>query len=190
GDARFLVDLWSYLDSGVFLDHRLVQQKVAELAAGKRLLNLFCYTATATVQAAIGGAHSSVSVDMSKTYLDWARRNFELNRLGKRHELQQADCLAWLQAAREAFDVILLDPPSFSNSKRMEGVLDVQRDHVSMITRCMELLRPGGTLVFSTNLKRFKLDAGQLSGFTIEDISRSTIDRDFQRHPDIHQCFL
>lgn len=190
GDAQYQVNLWAYLDTGVFLDHRLVRQKVSELALGKRLLNLFCYTATATVKAAIGGARSSVSVDMSRTYLQWARRNFELNRLSQWHELVQADCLAWLDTCREAFDVILLDPPSFSNSKRMEEILDVQRDHVKLIRRCMELLNPGGTLVFSTNLKRFKMDEEQLSNFRIQDVTRATIDRDFQRHPDIHHCFL
>lgn len=190
GPARFNVNLWAYLDSGVFLDHRLVRQKVAELSAGKRLLNLFCYTATATVQAAIAGASSSVSVDMSRTYLLWARKNFQLNRLSSRHELVQADCLEWLWSCREAFDVILLDPPSFSNSKRMTDVLDVQRDHVKLIRRCMELLNPGGTLVFSTNLKRFKLDREQLTDIHLVDISKSTIDLDYQRRPDIHQCFL
>lgn len=190
GEAKFLVNLWSYLDTGLFLDHRLVRQKVAELSLGRRFLNLFSYTATATVQAAIGGAHSSVSVDMSKTYLHWARRNFELNKLSERHELVQADCLSWLHDCREAFDVILLDPPSFSNSKRMEEVLDVQRDHVKLITRCMDLLKPGGTLVFSTNLKRFKMDDEQLARYRIADITKSTIDKDFQRHPNIHQCYL
>lgn len=190
GPARFYVNLWAYLDTGVFLDHRLVRQKVAELAAGKRLLNLFCYTATATVQAALAGATSSISVDMSRTYLQWARRNFQLNKLGPRHELVQADCLSWLWACREPFDVILLDPPSFSNSKRMTDVLDVQRDHVKLIRRCVELLKPGGTLVFSTNLKRFKLDCDELADLELSDISKSTIDLDYQRHPDIHQCFL
>lgn len=190
GEAKFLVDLWSYLDTGLFLDHRLVRQKVAELALGKRFLNLFCYTASATVQAAIGGAASSVSVDMSRTYLDWATKNFDLNNLGDRHQLVQADCLAWLNACREAFDVIMLDPPSFSNSKRMEEVLDVQRDHVKLIRRCMDLLKPGGTLVFSTNLKRFKMDYDELDKYQIADITKATIDKDFQRRPTIHHCFL
>jgi 23S rRNA (guanine2445-N2)-methyltransferase / 23S rRNA (guanine2069-N7)-methyltransferase len=190
GDAHFLVNLWAYLDTGLFLDHRLVRQKVAELALGKRLLNLFCYTASATVQAAIGGAVSSVSVDMSNTYLQWAQKNFTLNKLSPRHALVQADCLQWLNACREPFDVILLDPPSFSNSKRMEAVLDVQRDHPKLISRCMDLLNPGGTLVFSTNLKRFKMDYAQLAHCRIDDITAATIDRDFQRHRNIHQCFL
>ncbi|MEX1033667.1 MAG: bifunctional 23S rRNA (guanine(2069)-N(7))-methyltransferase RlmK/23S rRNA (guanine(2445)-N(2))-methyltransferase RlmL [Cellvibrionaceae bacterium] len=190
GDAAFQVNLWSYLDTGLFLDHRLVRQKVAELALGKRLLNLFSYTATATVQAALGGAASSVSVDMSKTYLHWARRNFTLNKLSDKHQLVQADCLEWMHACREPYDVILLDPPSFSNSKRMEETLDVQRDHGKLITRCMDLLKSGGTLVFSTNLKRFKMDEEYLGKFRVDDITKATIDKDFQRRPTIHQCFL
>ncbi len=188
--ATFWVNLWSYLDTGVFLDHRLVRQKISELVDRKRFLNLFCYTAPATVQAALAGASSSVSVDLSKTYLRWADKNFTANRLGKNHELVQADCFTWLKECREAFDVILLDPPSFSNSKRMEGVLDVQRDHVALVTRCMDLLNPGGTLVFSTNLRSFKIDQESLSRYNIENISRQTIDVDFERNPKIHQCFL
>lgn len=196
GPARLAVNLWAYLDTGLFLDHRPVRRRIAELAQGKRFLNLFCYTASATVHAAIGpsgkkGAKASVSVDMSRTYLQWARRNFQLNGINeKHHELVQADCLTWLENCREGFDVIMLDPPSFSNSKRMEGVLDVQRDHVSMIQRCRELLLPGGTLVFSTNLRRFKLDESLSARYEVEDISSATIDKDFQRNPKIHQCFL
>lgn len=190
GKAIFEVDLWSYLDTGLFLDHRLAREKLASMALGKKLLNLFCYTATATVQAALAGARSSVSVDMSKTYLQWAQRNFDLNNLGKNHQLVQADCLQWLKQCREGFDLIFLDPPSFSNSKRMAGVLDVQRDHVSLIKRCMELLNSHGTLFFSTNLRRFKFDFTAFNQFKIEDISAATIDRDFQRNPKIHQCFL
>jgi len=188
--ATFWVNLWSYLDTGVFLDHRLVRQKIAELVERKRFLNLFCYTAPATVQAALAGASSSVSVDLSNTYLRWAAKNFTENKMGKSHELIQADCLTWLNECRESFDVILLDPPSFSNSKRMEGVLDVQRDHVALVTRCMDLLNRGGTLVFSTNLRSFKIDQEALSRYNVENISRQTIDVDFERNPKIHQCFL
>lgn len=190
GLARFQVDLWSYLDTGIFPDHRLVRQKVAELACGKKLLNLFCYTATATVQAAMGGARESISVDMSKTYLDWAARNFRENDLSDKHQLVRADCLEWLHNCRQSFDVILLDPPSFSNSKRMEKELDVQRDHVKLIRRCVELLSPGGTLVFSTNLRSFKLDEQGLDDLQVQDISTETIDQDFKRNPKIHRCFL
>ncbi|GAB1259579.1 bifunctional 23S rRNA (guanine(2069)-N(7))-methyltransferase RlmK/23S rRNA (guanine(2445)-N(2))-methyltransferase RlmL [Aurantivibrio plasticivorans] len=190
GKANFWVNLDSYLDTGIFLDHRPVRQLVAELSLGQRLLNLFCYTATATVQAALGGASSSVSVDMSRTYLRWAEKNFRTNKLSDRHELVQADCLAWLKACREPFDVILLDPPSFSNSKRMDEVLDIQRDHVSLIKRCMELLNPKGTLVFSNNLRSFKLDNEALDKFDVSDITVDTLDKDFQRNSKIHQCFL
>ncbi|WP_460239828.1 bifunctional 23S rRNA (guanine(2069)-N(7))-methyltransferase RlmK/23S rRNA (guanine(2445)-N(2))-methyltransferase RlmL [Aurantivibrio infirmus] len=190
GEAKLLVNLWAYLDTGIFLDHRLVRKKITELVLGKKFLNLFCYTATATVRAAMAGAQSSVSVDLSKTYIEWARKNFELNRLGAKHKLVQADCFAWLNECREPFDVILLDPPSFSNSKRMEGILDVQRDHVALIKRAMDLLNPGGVLVFSTNLTRFVLDYEQLEKFTIEDTSSLTLDRDYQRNKKIHQSFF
>lgn len=189
GKAKLKVDLWSYLDSGLFLDHRLVRLKIAELAMGKRFLNLFCYTASATVHAALGGASSSVSVDMSKTYLDWARDNFALNNVSDRHQLVQADCMQWLKQCREGFDLIFLDPPSFSNSKRMEGVLDVQRDHVALIKRCLDILKPGGVLIFSTNLKKFKFDFDAFSKVECRDISAQTIDKDFERNKKIHQCF-
>jgi len=191
GGAKLAVNLWDYLDSGVFLDHRLVRKKVAQLATGKRLLNLFCYTATATVQAAMAGASSSVSVDMSRTYIDWAAENFELNNIStKRHELLQEDCFTYLNQCREAFDVIMLDPPSFSNSKRMSKVLDIQQDHVALVKRCMDLLKPGGVLVFSNNLRSFKLDYEALEKYQIKDFSAASIDKDFQRNPKIHQCWL
>ena len=190
GRAKLWVNLWAYLDTGLFLDHRPLRRRIAAMANGKRFLNLFCYTASVTVQAIVGGAVGSVSVDMSNTYLQWARRNFKLNDVDERkHQLVQADCFAWLQACREPFDIILLDPPSFSNSKRMEGVLDVQRDHVALIRRCMELLSPGGTLFFSTNLRRFKLDEDALYKYNVNNISEQTIDRDFQRNPKIHRCW-
>ncbi len=191
GPARLLVNLTDYLDTGLFLDHRPTRALIAEMAKGKRFLNLFCYTATATVQAALGGAESSVSVDMSATYLDWARRNFSLNHLPEdRHQLVRADCLEWIKRWRRTFDVIFLDPPTFSTSNRMEGTLDIQRDHVSMIRDVAGLLAPGGTLVFSTNHRRFKLDRGELPELEIEDISRRTLPQDFARNPRIHQCFL
>jgi 23S rRNA (guanine2445-N2)-methyltransferase / 23S rRNA (guanine2069-N7)-methyltransferase len=148
-------------------------------------LNLFCYTGSATVYAAAGGARSSSSVDLSNTYLDWAHENLLLNGFGSRqHELYRADCLDWLQeqeAGGPRFDLIFLDPPTFSNSKRMDGVLDVQRDHVGMIRRSLKLLRPGGRLVFSTNYTRFKLDAEALSDVVVDDISAATIPKDFER---------
>ncbi|GAA5316727.1 MAG: bifunctional 23S rRNA (guanine(2069)-N(7))-methyltransferase RlmK/23S rRNA (guanine(2445)-N(2))-methyltransferase RlmL [Candidatus Pelagadaptatus aseana] len=191
GPATLMVNLWEYLDTGLFLDHRPVRKMIGSMVRGKRFLNLFCYTATATVHAALGGAASSVSVDMSKTYLRWAEKNFQANNIATtQHRLVQSDCLTWLKECREGFDVIMLDPPSFSNSKRMEGVLDVQRDHVAMIKRCMDLLLPGGTLVFSNNLRSFKLDETALADYQIEDITHKTLDPDFQRNKRIHQCWL
>lgn len=160
-------------------------------AQGKRFLNLFCYTSTATVQAALGGATRTVSVDMSHTYLNWAERNFELNNVRLHtNELVQADCLEWLKACREGFDIIMLDPPTFSNSKRMDGVLDIQRDHVALVKRCMELLNPGGVLYFSTNLRTFSLDYDALTRYRIEDITAQTLDPDFARNKKIHHCFV
>lgn len=191
GQATLLVDLWSYLDSGLFLDHRPVRQMITEMVNGKRFLNLFCYTATATVHAALAGASSSVSVDMSNTYLDWAEENFDANTINsERHELVQSDCIKWLDDCREGFDVILLDPPSFSNSKRMDDVFDVQRDHAKMIHRCMDLLNHGGTLIFSTNLRSFKLDKDIVDNYRVDNVTEKTLDPDFQRNKRIHQCFF
>lgn len=191
GKAKLWVNLHDYLDTGLFLDHRPLRKRLYQEASGKRFLNLFCYTASATVHAALGGAAQSVSVDMSNTYLDWAERNFVLNSISlDRHQLVQADCLKWLQQCRQGFDLIMLDPPTFSNSKRMEGVLDIQRDHVALIRRCAELLKAGGKLYFSTNLRSFKLDLDALQGLNIEDITTSTIDVDFSRNDKIHRCFL
>jgi len=193
GAARFEVDLGAYLDTGLFLDHRPVRRLLAGLAPGRRFLNLFCYTATATVQVALAGAASSLSLDLSNTYLDWARRNFALNRLdADRHRLQRADCLQWLAqppAADSRFDLILLDPPTFSNSKRMADTLDVQRDHAELIRACMARLAPGGTLVFSTNFRRFRLAAAVAGEFRVEDISAATLDPDFRRDARIHRCW-
>ena len=190
GNGEFLVNLKDYLDTGLFLDHRPLRRIIGEQARGKSFLNLFCYTASATVQAALGGARESMSVDMSRTYLDWARNNFARNRLHQeRHQLVQADCLEWLRECRRGFDLIMLDPPSFSNSKRMDQVLDVQRDHVMLVKRCVELLTPGGVLYFSTNLRSFKLDHEALSQFAIRDITRQTFDPDFAQNLKIHQCF-
>ncbi len=190
GNALFLVNLVAYLDSGLFLDHRPLRRIISERAAGKRLLNLFCYTASITVQAALGGAASSVSVDMSKTYIQWAKKNFQINNMDlRKHTLVQEECQAWLKTCRQGFDIIVLDPPSFSNSKRMEGVLDIQRDHVALIRRCMDLLDKGGCLYFSNNLRSFKLAEEELALFTITDISAKTIDPDFRRNPKIHRCW-
>jgi 23S rRNA (guanine2445-N2)-methyltransferase / 23S rRNA (guanine2069-N7)-methyltransferase len=191
GQARLQVNLWQYLDSGLFLDHRPVRKLIAEMANGKRFLNLFCYTASASVHAALAGARFTVSVDMSNTYLNWARRNFALNGLSEaRNRLEQADCLKWLAENTQQFDLILLDPPSFSNSKKMQDILDVQADHVTMIQQAMGCLSEHGTLIFSNNLRSFVLDEAALSAYTIKDITAQTIDQDFQRNRKIHQCWL
>ncbi|MBA2779461.1 bifunctional 23S rRNA (guanine(2069)-N(7))-methyltransferase RlmK/23S rRNA (guanine(2445)-N(2))-methyltransferase RlmL [Billgrantia kenyensis] len=196
GRARLWVNLRDYLDTGLFLDHRPVRRMLGEMAAGKRFLNLFCYTAAATVQAALGseqagGASDSVSVDLSNTYLEWARDNFALNGLDPaRHRVVRDDCLRWLETAKAEFDLIFLDPPTFSNSKKMEGTLDVQRDHGQLITLAMARLAPGGTLVFSNNQRRFRLDDELAQRFDVDDISSRTFDPDFQRRPDIHHVFL
>ncbi|HEY8940638.1 MAG TPA: bifunctional 23S rRNA (guanine(2069)-N(7))-methyltransferase RlmK/23S rRNA (guanine(2445)-N(2))-methyltransferase RlmL, partial [Cellvibrio sp.] len=191
GQAKLHINMWQYLDTGLFLDHRPVRLLIAEMAKDKRFLNLFCYTATASVHAAMAGARYTVSVDMSNTYLNWARKNFALNGLSEsRNRLEQADCLKWLEENDQQYDLILLDPPSFSNSKRMEDVLDVQRDHVGMIHYAMRSLAEGGTLIFSNNLRSFKLDSDALNAYTIQDISGRTIDEDFKRNPKIHQCWL
>jgi 23S rRNA (guanine2445-N2)-methyltransferase / 23S rRNA (guanine2069-N7)-methyltransferase len=188
---RLLVNFTDYLDTGLFLDHRLTRRMLAELARGRRFLNLFCYTGAATVHAAGGGASATTSVDMSRTYLDWARRNLALNGFeGGRHELVQADVFQWLkEEADRRYGLVFLDPPTFSTSKRMQGTLDIQRDHVALIEAAARLLEPGGVLVFSCNFRRFRLDREALAGFAIEDLTRATIPRDFERDPRIHQCF-
>jgi 23S rRNA (guanine2445-N2)-methyltransferase / 23S rRNA (guanine2069-N7)-methyltransferase len=194
GGYRFYVNFTDYLDIGLFLDHRITRRKLGELAAGKRFLNLFAYTGTATVYAAGNGASASTTVDMSNTYLDWTERNLALNQLAApQHELIQADCLQWLeaeaQAKRRQYELIFLDPPTFSRSKRMEEDFDVQRDHVRLIRLTSELLAPGGTLVFSNNYTRFKLAREELTEFEIKDWTRDTLPRDFERSPKIHSCF-
>ena len=194
--ARYEVNLADYLDSGLFLDHRPVRKLLAERCVGQRFLNLFCYTATATVQVALAGAAESLSIDMSNTYLDWAGRNFALNKLDtERHKLLRADCMSWLAATEgagleDSFDVILLDPPTFSNSAKMDSVLDIQRDHQRLVEQCMGLLSDDGVLVFSNNFRRFKLASELAEKFAVENITPATIDKDFARRPRIHQCWL
>ncbi len=188
---KFLVNFGDYLDTGLFLDHRLTRQRLRAAAAGRRFLNLFCYTASASVYAAAGGARHSLSIDLSGTYLDWAAENFRVNTLATaEHELLRADCREWLAAARTAsWDLIFLDPPTFSNSKRMSGVLDTQRDHIELLGQCMRLLAPGGLLLFSTNAQRFKLDQAALRQWAVTDISAATIPFDFKRNPRIHRAY-
>ncbi|QLF91804.1 bifunctional 23S rRNA (guanine(2069)-N(7))-methyltransferase RlmK/23S rRNA (guanine(2445)-N(2))-methyltransferase RlmL [Pseudomonas sp. ABC1] len=190
GGVRLLVNLTDYLDTGLFLDHRPLRQRIQHEAAGKRFLNLFCYTATATVHAARGGARSTTSVDLSKTYLDWARRNLALNGFSDRQRLEQADVMEWLRSDRGEYDLVFIDPPTFSNSKRMEGVFDVQRDHVELLDLAMARLAPGGVLYFSNNFRRFSLDEGLASRYVIEEISARTLDADFQRSSRIHRAWM
>lgn len=186
---RFLVDLGDYLDTGLFLDHRLTRARVAGEARGTRFLNLFCYTGSFTVYAAAAGARETVSVDMSRTYLDWAHDNMVENRLaGPAHRFVRADVDVYLDQARPGFDLAVLDPPTFSNSKKMQGVLDIQRDHVALINRTLGLLRPGGVLYFSTNHRRFKLDEARIRARDLADITRETIPEDFT-DARIHQCW-
>ncbi len=193
GGLKFRVNFDDYLDTGLFLDHRLTRGRLRDAARGKRFLNLFAYTGTATVYAAAGGAVSTTSVDMSRTYLDWAQRNLAISGMaGRQHALVQADCLQWLQEqarGRDRYDLIFLDPPTFSNSKRMEGVLDVERDHGALIDSGAKLLASDGLLVFSTNAQRFKLDEGLGARYDVRDISAATLPRDFERNPKIHRCF-
>ncbi|WP_148862487.1 bifunctional 23S rRNA (guanine(2069)-N(7))-methyltransferase RlmK/23S rRNA (guanine(2445)-N(2))-methyltransferase RlmL [Marinobacter fonticola] len=194
GGCALRVNLKDYLDTGLFLDHRPVRQWIQGNAAGKRFLNLFCYTGAATVHAGVGGARETLSLDMSKTYLNWARENLRLNKLEEgKHRLLQADCLQWLDEkpgkGESAFDLIFMDPPTFSNSARMEGVLDIQRDHPHLVRQAMNRLAPDGVLVFSNNFRRFRLDDTLASDFDVEDVTRQTIDKDFARNTRIHQCW-
>ena len=189
GPCRLLVNFANYLDTGLFLDHRLTRELVAKLAQGRSFLNLFAYTGVATVRAAMEGAASTTSVDMSQTYLDWAQRNLELNDLHG-HELVRADCLEWLARKQGArYGVIFLDPPTFSNSKKMDQDFDVQRDHVELIKRAVALLEEDGVLIFSNNYRRFLMDKDRLTGLNLEDITRQTIPNDFERRPKIHNCW-
>lgn len=191
GQARLWVNLRDYLDTGLFLDHRPVRRKLFAMAQGKRFLNLFCYTATATVQAALGGASESVSVDMSNTYLDWAKDNFRLNGLDEtRHRTVRGDCFQWLENATASFDLIFMDPPTFSNSKKMRDTLDIQRDHPRLIELAMKRLAPEGTLIFSNNQRRFSLDPALVERFDVEEITERTFDPDFQRRGNMHHVFV
>ena len=189
GAAKLLVNLHDYLDTGLFLDHRPLRRRIHEEARDKRFLNLFCYTASASVQAALGGAAHTTSVDLSQTYLDWAHRNFDANELDSRHRLIKADVMAWLQEGDAQYDLILCDPPTFSNTKKEQRVFDVQRDHVTLIERCMQRLAPGGTLYFSNNYRSFKLDPAISARYHCEDISAATIDFDYVRRPNIHHAW-
>jgi 23S rRNA (guanine2445-N2)-methyltransferase / 23S rRNA (guanine2069-N7)-methyltransferase len=191
GGLEFEVNLSDYLDTGLFLDHRITRNMVREEAEGKRVLNLFGYTGAFTVYAAAGGASATMTVDLSRTYLTWANRNLLANRLASEiHDFARVDAMAFLREAdrEKKYDLAIIDPPTFSNSKRTDDVFDVQRDHVTMLRATHELMSPGGVIYFSTNSRRFKLAGEAMVGFDIQDISAKTIPEDF-RNKRIHQCW-
>ena len=191
--AKLWVNLTDYLDTGLFLDHRLTRKMLGEMAQGKDVLNLFAYTGSATVHASLGKAKSTTTVDMSNTYLNWAEQNLLLNDIeGKQHKLIQADCLQWLEKCDRQFDLIFVDPPTFSNSKRMEDSWDVQRDHIKLMKNLKRILRPNGTIVFSNNKRGFKMDFAKLEelGLIAVEISHKTLPLDFERNKQIHNCWL
>jgi 23S rRNA (cytosine1962-C5)-methyltransferase len=180
---KFLVNLDDYLDTGLFLDHRMTRQMVGQNAAGKKILNLFCYTGSFSVYACAGGAAEVVSVDLSNTYLKWAEENMQLNQLydpGKTHFIK-ADVLQLLPTQQEAyFDLVVLDPPTFSNSKMMKDILDVQQDHVELIHLCLRVLKKGGLLIFSTNARKFIMEQDRISAASVRDITAATTPFDFR----------
>lgn len=192
--GRFWVNLMDYLDTGLFLDHRQTRQRLASLATGQDFLNLFAYTGSATVYAAMGGAKSTTTVDMSNTYLSWAKDNMALNGFTDlQHQFVRDNCVSWLSEAKQnqqRYGLIFLDPPTFSNSSRMEGVFDIQRDHVDLIKSAMDLLTEQGHLVFSTNRRDFKFDDALMGDYQVKDISHETLPPDFSRNSKIHSCWL
>jgi 23S rRNA (cytosine1962-C5)-methyltransferase len=191
---KFWVNLGDYLDTGLFMDHRLTRARVRDEAKGRSFLNLFCYTGAFTVYAAAGGASRTLSVDLSNTYLDWAEENLALNGLSDtRHTLLRADAMAWVQDQRrepgQLFDLVVCDPPSFSTSKKMQGSFNVQRDHVRLLEGIRELMAPGGVLYFSTNFLGFELKDTAVRGYEgVEELTPGSIPEDFQRQ-EIHRCW-
>ncbi|MFN8791662.1 MAG: class I SAM-dependent methyltransferase [Bdellovibrionales bacterium] len=190
GAFRFRVNLWDYLDTGLFLDHRPSRYKVSKISRDRTVLNLFCYTGSVSVAAALGGGKIT-SVDLSNTYLEWTQRNFEENKIPQtEHQFVQEDVFEYLRSpvSRARFDLIFLDPPTFSNSKRMKDTLDVQRDHRFLIESCLGRLQPGGLLLFSTNKRKFRLDPGLGSSAQLQETTKSTIPMDFHDQQ-IHTSF-
>jgi 23S rRNA (guanine2445-N2)-methyltransferase / 23S rRNA (guanine2069-N7)-methyltransferase len=194
GGCQLLVNFDDYLDTGLFLDHRPIRLRLQKEAFDKRFLNLFAYTGSATVHAAVGGAVATTSVDMSNTYLQWAKKNLALNNTKGKHEFIQADCIEWLdneantKNGRE-YDLIFLDPPTFSNSKRMDDIFDVQRDYIPLIQKTLKLLAPDGVLYFSTNFRKFKFDEKAFEHLEISDITKQSIPEDFARDAKVHYCW-
>ncbi|KJF80903.1 bifunctional 23S rRNA (guanine(2069)-N(7))-methyltransferase RlmK/23S rRNA (guanine(2445)-N(2))-methyltransferase RlmL [Photobacterium angustum] len=187
------VNLYDYLDTGLFLDHRITRRMLGQMATGKDFLNLFSYTGSATVHAAVGGAKTTTTVDMSNTYLRWAQENMELNnQVGPQHEYIQADCLQWLKEVDDTFDLIFIDPPTFSNSKRMKQTFDIQRDHIMLMENLKRMLRPDGQIVFSNNKRQFKMDLDKINelGLQAKNISNKTLPLDFAKNKQIHNCWI
>jgi 23S rRNA (guanine2445-N2)-methyltransferase / 23S rRNA (guanine2069-N7)-methyltransferase len=194
GKAKILVNLTDYLDTGLFLDHRQIRLRIAKEARGKHFLNLYSYTSTASLHAALGGAASTTSVDLSNTYLNWSKENFVLNGLTVDHADEQhmffsSDCFEWLKEGHEQYDLIFIDPPTFSNSKKFYGTFDVQRDHVSLLKRAMNRLTSDGTLYFSNNYRGFELDEEIEAIYQVEEITSETIGLDFKRNQKIHRAW-
>jgi 23S rRNA (guanine2445-N2)-methyltransferase / 23S rRNA (guanine2069-N7)-methyltransferase len=188
---KFEIDLKSYIDTGLFLDHRMTRAMIGRMAAKRRFLNLFSYTGTATVYAARGGALTTTSVDKSNTYTRWAKKNMALNGFDKRnHSYYSEDCLSWIRNEKSKYDLIFLDPPTFSNTKKADINFDIQKDHVELIKATVNLLTDDGTIIFSNNFRKFKMELISLSSLSIEDITASTIPPDFERNPKIHNCWL
>jgi 23S rRNA (cytosine1962-C5)-methyltransferase len=180
---KFKVNLSDYLDTGLFLDHRITREMVRNEANEKRVLNLFCYTGSFSVYAAAGGASQVTSVDLSKTYLQWAEENMRLNELydEKKHEFVHADVKQYLDSlAPGSYDLVVMDPPTFSNSKRMKDFLDIQRDHAELLNKTIRAVAPGGIIYFSTNYRKFELDKEQIESSDIKDITRATTPFDFE----------
>jgi 23S rRNA (guanine2445-N2)-methyltransferase / 23S rRNA (guanine2069-N7)-methyltransferase len=190
--ATLIVNLKDYLDTGLFLDHRITRQLVQQKSRGKNVLNLFAYTGSVSVHAALGGASSVTTVDMSNTYIDWAKDNFRANKLSGAYDFVQADCLTWLKQHHQKYDLMFIDPPSFSNSKRMEDTWDVQRDYLALLADAVRCLTDGGEIIFSNNLRSFKLDVPSVEclGLNVTDWNQLTLPEDFQRNPKIHHCWL
>jgi len=190
--ALFKINLWDYLDTGLFLDHRKTRQIVAKKAKDKKVLNLFAYTGSVSVQAALHGASAITTVDMSNTYLNWAQDNFALNKLnGHKYQFVQADCLEWLKKSKDQFELIFIDPPTFSNSKRMEDSFDVQRDHVTLLTDALSSLADGGEIFFTNNKRNFKMDFEAMEKLGLQAIAMSDVtrDKDFARNKHIHNSW-
>jgi 23S rRNA (cytosine1962-C5)-methyltransferase len=180
---KFLVNLTDYLDTGLFLDHRTTRQMAKELASGKRVLNLFCYTGSFSVYTAAGGASTVTSVDLSKTYLNWAEDHMVINRFKDKDKyfFVHADVKQYLKTLKpESFDLVIMDPPTFSNSKRMKDFLDIQRDHVELINDVLAAMTKGGTLFFSTNFTKFILATEEIKATEIKDITKATTPFDFE----------